>query len=308
MRPPFSSIDFSTWFKKVYLMCKRFVSLFLLVAFVTASSGEVTTISAIINAAQEVPTPSGVSDSAAGFATLQYDDVSKELSWDIAWQDLTGSPVGMHFHADAAPGATAGVALDIGGISGLSSPSVGSSVIADDFAMSLLDGLSYINIHTGANGPGEIRGQVNPSNVNLFATLDTAQEIPSPMGVPADAGGSAAIAYDPDTNLLGWNIEWANLTGPAVAMHFHGPAGPGSTAPPVVDVGAISGLMSPSIGAVVISDDQEAGLLGGQWYLNVHTAANGPGEIRGQVVPEPGAGLMILTALGGLLAVRRRHR
>ena len=289
-------------------MRKSCLSLVLVAAIAAITHGEVTTISAIINTAQEIPAPVGAADSAAGFATLQYDDVSKELSWDIAWQDLTGSPVGMHFHAAASPGATAGVALNIGEISGLSNPSVGSSIITDEFAADLLGGLSYINIHTAANGPGEIRGQVNPSNINLFASLDADQEVPTPSGVPADAGGSAAIAYDPSTNLLGWNIDWANLSGPAVAMHFHGPAGPGATAPPVVDVGALSGLTSPSIGAVVITDEQEVGLLGGQWYLNIHTAANGPGEIRGQIVPEPTAGLLMITALGGLLAMRQRGR
>ena len=31
---------------------------------------------------------------------------------------------------------------------------------------------------------------------------------------------------------------------------------------------------------------QKLALLAGQWYLNVHTAANKGGEIRGQVLPK----------------------
>jgi len=286
---------------------RRFL-LFCCFIIATMAHAEVTDISAIINADQEIPAPNGVPASAGGFAHLQYDDVSKELSWNIAWQDLTGDVAGMHIHGPAAVGSTAGVAVNVGDLSGLTSPSVGSSIITDDFAMSLLAGESYINIHTAANGPGETRGQVNPSNINLFATLDTAQEIPAPNGVPEAAGGSALIAYDPTTNLLGWNISWENLTGPAMGMHFHGPAAVGDTAGVQVNIGDISGLTSPSIGSAVISDEFESQLLAGEWYINVHTAANGPGEIRGQVVPEPSSALMAMASGLALLCVRRSRR
>ncbi len=287
---------------------RHLTALALTICFVAVAQGEVFNISAIVNTAQEIPAPSGAADSAAGFAALQYDDVTKELSWDIAWQDLTGPAVGMHFHSPALAGSTAGVAVNVGGISGLSSPSVGSAVITDDFASSLLAGQSYLNIHTAANGPGEIRGQVNPSNINLMAMLDTAQEIPAPSGVSADAGGVAHIAFDPVTNLLGWNISWENLTGPAIGMHFHGAAGFGETAGVQLNVGEISGLSSPSIGSAVISDEFEGQLLAGQWYLNIHTAANGPGEIRGQVVPEPSSAMLAMLSVLGLMGVARRRR
>ena len=288
---------------------KRFSLLLFFSVLASLAPAEVHDVSAIINSDQEIPAPSGVSSSAGGFAHLQYDDVSNELSWNIAWQDLTGDAVGMHFHGPAAIGNTAGVALNIGDVSGLASPSVGSAVITDDFAASLLAGESYINIHTATNGPGEIRGQVNPANINLSATLDTAQEIPAPTGVSADAGGHALLAYDPSTNLLGWNISWENLTGPPVGMHFHGPAAAGDTAGVVVNIGEISGLSNPSIGSTVISDEFESQLLGGRWYINVHTATNGPGEIRGQVVPEPTSlSLLLISCCGVVSFCRRRVR
>ena len=285
---------------------KRILGL-LFVFATTAAHGEVFDISAIINVDQEVPAPTGVPAGAGGYAHVQYDDVTSELSWNIAWQDLSGDAVGMHFHAAAAAGNTAGVAVDIGGISGLASPSIGSTMITDEFANDLLAGLSYINIHTADNGPGEIRGQVNPSNINLFADLSVAQEVPAPTGVPAGAGGTAQIALDPATNLLGWKIEWNNLSGPAVGMHFHGAADFGETAGVQVDVGGISGLTSPSIGSTVISDEFESQLLDGLWYLNIHTDANGPGEIRGQVVPEPASGMLLLLSLISFTGLGRRR-
>ena len=165
------------------------ISLSIALLAVQISEAEVFDISAIINTAQENPAPTGVSASTGGFATVQYDDVSKELAWNIAWQDLTGPAEQMHFHAPAPAGANASSVVNIGDVSGLTSPSIGSTTVTDEFAGNLLNGLSYINIHTAANGPGEIRGQVSPQNTNLFATLDTSQEIPAPAGVPASAGG-----------------------------------------------------------------------------------------------------------------------
>ena len=47
-------------------------------------------------------------------------------------------------------------------IDDIESPSVGSATLTGEQAASLQAGLWYLNIHTGANGAGEIRGQVNP--------------------------------------------------------------------------------------------------------------------------------------------------
>lgn len=279
-----------------------------LLSCVTFSHGDVFDLAAIINTAQEVPAPTGVPTDAGGFASVQYDDVSKELSWNIAWQGLSGAPVGMHFHAPAPAGSTTGVVVDIGAASGLTSPSIGSMTVSDEVAAHVLGGQSYINIHTEANGPGEIRGQVDPANILLTATLDVAQEVPAPTGVSPDAGGLAHIAYNPTTNLLGWNIEWSNLTGPAVGMHFHGPAAVGEAAGVQLDIGSVSGLTSPSIGSAVIADELESQLLGGEWYINIHTEANPPGEIRGQVVPEARSTTLVMMALAGMLVIRRRRR
>jgi hypothetical protein len=74
-----------------------------------------------------------------------------------------------------------------------------------------------------------------------------------------------------------------------------------------VDIGAISGgVVSPMIGNTVINDTQEADLLAGLWYVNIHSSVFPGGEIRGQVVPEPTT--ICLLGLGGLLLSRSRKR
>ena len=45
----------------------------------------------------------------------------------------------------------------------------------------------------------------------------------------------------------------------------------------------IANPASPIKGEATLTDAQIADLTGGKWYLNIHTAANRGGEIRGQV-------------------------
>lgn len=95
--------------------------------------------------------------------------------------------------------------------------------------------------------------------------------------------GHGSVTYDDQSNDLSWNITWSGLTGDATAAHFHGPAKPGASAPPVVPI-QDKQIASPLIGSTTITADQGKDLLAGQWYFNVHTAANAGGELRGQVL------------------------
>jgi hypothetical protein len=115
--------------------------------------------------------------------------------------------------------------------------------------------------------------------VNLFATLSPSAE-PTP---PTDTSGTGTLhgTYDTDTNVLTWDISYMELSGDAAAAHFHGPAAPGENAPPVVPIDGA--LVSPITGTATLTDEQEADLLAGKWYFNIHTAKYPDGEIRGQV-------------------------
>lgn len=95
--------------------------------------------------------------------------------------------------------------------------------------------------------------------------------------------GHGSVTYDDQSNDLSWDISWSGLTGDATAAHFHGPAKPGASAPPVVPI-QDKQIASPLIGSTTITADQGKDLLAGKWYFNVHTAANAGGELRGQVL------------------------
>ena len=71
-----------------------------------------------------------------------------------------------------------------------------------------------------------------------------------------------------------------------VAAHIHGPAGPGSEAPVLFNLGsqgATSGTFTNLSAAV--SRAQVAQLRAGKWYFDIHSTKLVHGEIRGQILP-----------------------
>jgi hypothetical protein len=121
----------------------------------------------------------------------------------------------------------------------------------------------------------------NSSMKTLHAALNAQQEVP-PNG--SKGTGMADFTLDPMTKQLTWKVTYMDLTGPAGAAHIHGPAAPGANAGVVVNL-APNGVANPIEGATVLSDAQIADLLAGKDYVNIHTAANKGGEIRGQIMP-----------------------
>jgi len=122
-------------------------------------------------------------------------------------------------------------------------------------------------------------GAVSAATLHFTTTLKGADEVP-PHAVPGT--GKVTASLDTKTKLFSYKVTYAHLTGPATMAHFHGPAGPGVNAPPVVPVPP-SSLADPMKGAATLDDGQIADLKAGNWYFNIHTAANPGGEIRGQL-------------------------
>ena len=113
----------------------------------------------------------------------------------------------------------------------------------------------------------------------LKATLDGKSEAPA---TTTSGTGTADVDYDAASKKLSWKVAYSGLTGPATAAHFHGPAEAGKNASPAVPIPNFAS--SPIEGSATLSDAQAADLLSGKYYINIHTAANPAGEIRGQVV------------------------
>ena len=142
--------------------------------------------------------------------------------------------------------------------------------------------------------------------INLTASMDGAQANAG-AGTGSPGIGSANITLDTGTNILTWNITWSGLIGAPLLMHFHGPALPNQNAGVQVGTGVVG---PPVIGNAVIDDLQEADLLAGLWYLNLHTSAFPGGEIRGTVlvIPEPTTVALLGGGLALLVGYQRRRR
>ena len=112
--------------------------------------------------------------------------------------------------------------------------------------------------------------------VNLKAALDGKSEVPP----NSTAGkGELTATYDTDSKKLTWKGSYSGLTGPATAAHFHEGA-PGKNGGVVVPINP----HGPSFeGSATLTDAQARQMLAGDWYVNVHTAANKGGELRGQL-------------------------
>lgn len=123
------------------------------------------------------------------------------------------------------------------------------------------------------------------AQVNLSAMLSGTEEVPANS---SPGTGMLEATYDSDSNVLNFTVTYDGLTGEPTAAHFHGPAAPGENAPPAVPVEG--SLASPISGTATLTDAQEAELLGGQWYFNVHTAQYPDGELRGQVLQSAASG------------------
>ena len=165
----------------------------------------------------------------------------------------------------------------------------------------------------GNAGPGLLPGNENPPVVS---------------GAFGDETGTGLV-YDDATNILSMLFDFQGLsdgldTSIGSGIHLHlsdNPADPfgsnGGVAfnlnsgadpnvvynSPLIANGAEFGTVDVDL---TFTDAQEADLLAGRYYVNIHSQTFGGGELRGNVVPEPnGFGVM---ALAGVVLLRRRRR
>ncbi len=97
--------------------------------------------------------------------------------------------------------------------------------------------------------------------------------------------GSGTVTLDSATNKITWNATFSGLTGPATAAHIHGPAPAGKNAGVLIWLSTKGKpATSPLSGSATLTAAQASDLTNGQCYINVHTAANPGGEVRGQLM------------------------
>ena len=130
---------------------------------------------------------------------------------------------------------------------------------------------------------GGAAGAAPSATYKLEATLTARAEVPRPTGVPAGATGSftgQAVEVANATARLTWRLTFRKLSGRAAAAHVHtGKAGKAGG----VMVPLCGPCRSGQRGTATITRRQLRTIRAGNAYVNVHTARNQAGEIRGQL-------------------------
>ncbi|WP_124033448.1 CHRD domain-containing protein [Herpetosiphon llansteffanensis] len=259
---------------------------------------------------QEVP-PTG--STATGSGIVDVDTINNTLSYNFSYQGLSADETAAHIHGFAPRGVNAGVLFGLA----IGSPKVGTLNYSENQEANILAGQTYINIHTSAFPGGEIRGQLDgaipcppptatptetatpsitptatetgtatpsltpiitppPSCVTMSVIADGSQEVP-PSGSNGMAMGT--IQINTAANTLSYNLSYHDLSSAETAAHIHG------FAPRGTNTGVLFHLPlgASKVGTLNYAENQEAGILAGQTYINIHTENFPNGEVRGQL-------------------------
>jgi hypothetical protein len=119
------------------------------------------------------------------------------------------------------------------------------------------------------------------STYSYKATMNVKSEVPKP-NAPAKAAGNftATVVQKNGAATIRWTLNFRNLSGKAVGAHIHKGA-----------AGVAGAVVVPLCGPCrngqnkrqSIDNDLAEALEKGGYYVNVHTAKNAGGEIRGQL-------------------------
>ena len=113
------------------------------------------------------------------------------------------------------------------------------------------------------------------------ANLSGAQEVPA---VTTGGKGVCQVVLNAAQTQITATCRYSGLSGSANAAHIHGNAVVGGSAPVLFDFGTVSGAsgtITPS--PINVTAQQVADLRANKMYVNIHTANNPNGEIRGQL-------------------------
>ena len=231
-------------------------------------------LTARLSSANEVP---AVATKGKGLVTIVLEE-DKSMTINGVFDSLSGPVTGCHFHK-AISGVNGSVVLNLltyvkgnriyGKIPAATAKPLISAMMADSI---------YFNVHTAANTGGEIRGQVSlQTDFHFWTIMSGFSEVPV---VNTNALGLASVVVSRSLSKVDYKIVVNGLSGPITSAHLH--YGSPSVAGPVAFPLSFSGSVltgSFDLPDLKLIDSLDAGRV----YVNVHTAANSGGEIRGQL-------------------------
>ncbi len=133
-------------------------------ALTGAAQADIITYEFMMDGLQEVPP---VATPGWGECTVQLDTLSGAVTVNGTFNNLIGNVTAAHIHGAAAPGVNAGVIVGLTPVGGTSGTISGNGVLTAQQIQDMINGLTYVNVHSVFRPGGEIRGQVVPAPASL---------------------------------------------------------------------------------------------------------------------------------------------
>lgn len=233
-------------------------------------------VSAPMTGQQNVPI---VATNASGGLSLVINQREMSIAWNMATRDLSGAFSGAEIRAGVS-GTNGDLLFSLASESGnLGSGDLHASSDIDTFAgaiNALLSGTTYVVVKTLSHSSGEIRGQIGATQMN--ARLAGGQVVPTSGSI---ATGAAWIRLNGQQRMLTYDLTMDFPDATEAHVHFGATGNNGPLIFPLAlsGGGTITNATGVDFVSVVVA------LLEGRCYVDVHSASNPDGEIRGQLLP-----------------------
>jgi hypothetical protein len=195
----------------------------------------------------------------------------KTLTYRLTYARLSSARTGAHFHLGGTGNGAVANALSFAG-----NTAAGTwSNMTDDAVRHLFRSEVYVNIHSGTNPGGEIRGVLRlASGIGFTAALDGAHETPANGSTGL---GTAFVVLDSTGTHISYDLTVAGLTDTLRSGHFHATS-TGGVLKPIAFVDSTASGTWTGFGDSILTALGRGGV-----YLNVHSKAFPGGELRGTV-------------------------
>jgi hypothetical protein len=251
---------------------------------------------ATLSGAQEVPARQSA---ALGAGSVLVNPITRQMLAVMVTTGIAGTAAHIH---QSPPGISGPIIFP------LTETTLGSgvwttrAVLTDGQITAFRAGDYYFNVHSLAFADGEIRGQITAqagvaspsvtSSSTFLAALRGLQEVPANTSV---AQGTAALIINPVSRQLVIGVNTVDIAGTAAHIHEGVLGVNGPILIPLNQTPFSSGTWAANS---TLTEAQYVGLIAGNMYVNVHTAALPAGEIRGQLFAQQQSGAAAVGVTG----------